>query len=103
EQKSFSDTDKRGRLRLVGSQDGRDGSVTIHQDVNLHATVLADGEAIEHSYDSGRIGWIQIVRGVALVNGQQLQAGDGAAINAAGTLRISSITSAECLVFDMSG
>lgn len=103
EQKSFSTAQKHGRLRLVGSQDGRDGSVTIHQDVNLYATVLADGDAVDHGYDEGRIGWIQIVRGVALVNGQQLQAGDGAAITAAGTLSISSISSAECLVFDMAG
>lgn len=100
EQKSFSDFDKRGQLCLVGSPDGRDGSVTIHQDVYLYATVLKDGEFVEHTYNTGRGGWIQVVKGAALVNGEQLQAGDGAEITSAGTLAITGVDNTECLLFD---
>jgi redox-sensitive bicupin YhaK (pirin superfamily) len=101
EQKSFSVADKHGQLRLVGSQDGRDGSVTIHQDMDFFATILGQGDETAHTYQSGRSGWIQVVKGVALVNGQQLQAGDGAAINAPGKLTIRGVASTECLLFDM--
>ena len=72
EQKTFSDADKRGRLRLIGSRDGREGSVTIHQDVDLYATVLAEGQTVGHGLRDGRAAWVQVARGTAMLNGEQL-------------------------------
>lgn len=106
EQKSFADGDKRGRLRLVGSRDGRDGSVTIHQDVDLYAALLADGEAVSHELAPGRRGWLQVARGAVELNGQPLGAGDGVAVAAESAapygLEIAGGNEAEILLFDMS-
>ncbi len=101
EQKTFSVEDKRGKLRLVGSRDGRDGSVTIHQDVDLYATVLGEGEAVSHELKSGRGAWVQVAKGTAALNGEQLHPGDGVAIETAGKLELSGTSEAEVLVFDM--
>ena len=101
EQKAFSDDDKRGRLRLVGSRDGRDGSVTIHRDVDFYATVLADKDIVSHELKTGRVAWVQVAKGTAVLNGEQLYPGDGVAIEAAGTLQLTGTSDAEVLVFDM--
>lgn len=101
EQKTFVETDRRGRLRLIGSRDGRDGSVTIHQDVDLYATLLAKGDVVEHVVDADRRGWLQVARGSVTLNGQTLDEGDGVAVSAAGLLRIEGLADAEVLVFDM--
>ncbi len=101
EQKTFPDTEKRGRLRLVGSRDGRDGSVTIHQDVDLYATLLAAGEAVSHAIAPARGGWVQVARGSVTLNGETLKEGDGAAITTPGTLRLEGGADAEVLLFDM--
>src|SRR3979490_2410720 len=77
EQKTFPDAEKRGRLRLVGSSDGRDGSVVIHQDVELLAALLSAGEKLTHTLASGRKGWIQVIRGAVVLDGGDLVAGDG--------------------------
>ncbi len=79
EQKSFTDADKRGRLCLVGSADGRHGSVVIHQDVELFAALLGDGDGLSHEVAPGRRSWLQVLRGAVSLNGQQLDEGDGAA------------------------
>ena len=63
EQKSFTDGEKRGRLRLVASRDGRDGSVVIHQDADLYASLLDTGEQVTHALRAGRGAWVQVVRG----------------------------------------
>src|SRR5262252_4566222 len=63
EQKTFDERAKRGGFRLVGSRDGRDGSVTIHQDVDLYAAILADGESVSHAFAADRRGWLQVARG----------------------------------------
>src|ERR1700694_1172441 len=76
EQKTFPDADKRGRLRLVGSSDGRDGSVVIPQDVELFAAILDAGAQVTHALSAGRKGWLQVVRGTVAMNGQDLDAGD---------------------------
>src|ERR1700681_2266847 len=68
EQKTFPDADKRGRLRLVGSSDGRDGSVVIHQNVELFAALLNAGEKVTHALATGRKGWLQVTRGAVLMN-----------------------------------
>jgi redox-sensitive bicupin YhaK (pirin superfamily) len=101
EQKAFSDAEKRGRLLLIGSHDGRDGSVTIHQDVDLYATLLGAGDAVEHIIAPGRGGWVQVARGSVSVNGEELREGDGLAISTSGRLRIEGLGDAEALLFDM--
>jgi quercetin 2,3-dioxygenase len=80
EQTTFAETEKSDRLRLVGSSDGREGSVTIHQDVSLYAASLRSGVSIIHPLQADRGLWIQVARGAISVNGQDLSAGDGAAI-----------------------
>lgn len=101
EQKAFSADEKRGKLRLIGSRDGRDGSVTIHRDVDLYATVLSSGETVTHALSAGRGAWIQVARGTVTLNGEALKAGDGAAVATQGMLRLEGIDDAEVLVFDM--
>lgn len=101
EQKTFSAAEKRGKLRLIGSRDGRDGSVTIHRDVDLYATVLTSGETVTHALSAGRGAWIQVARGAVTLNGEALKAGDGAAVATQGVLRLEGIDDAEVLVFDM--
>src|SRR5262249_14129954 len=80
DQKQFPDGEKRGRLRLVGSSDGRDGSIVIHQDVELFAAILNSGEKVTHPFRGVRRAWLQIIRGAIEANGLRLSAGDGAAV-----------------------
>jgi len=101
EQKRFEDAEKRGRLRLVGSRDGRDGSITIHQDVDLYAGLFEPGEAAHLDLRPGRHAWIQVARGEVTVNGETLRAGDGAAVSDESALDIDATADAEILVFDL--
>lgn len=101
EETSFADADKRGQLRLVGSRDGRDDSVTIHPDVDLYASILAVNEELSHVLPVERCGWVQVVRGSVLVNGDELNAGDGVAIGGASEINLSGTSKAEVLLFDM--
>ena len=102
EQRNFADSEKRGRLRLVASRDGRDGSVLIHQDADIYASILGAGEAVSHGLAAGRRGWIQVVRGAVAVNGKSLQAGDGAAASELPTLEIIGASDGtEILLFDL--
>ena len=101
EQKHFAAKDKRGRLRLVGSRDGRDGSVTIHQDADLYATLLGDGDTVSHELAEGRKGWVQVARGGAMLNEQLLDAGDGVAVEGPATIRLTGASETEILLFDM--
>jgi quercetin 2,3-dioxygenase len=102
EQKNFATAEKQGKLRLVGSRDGRDGSITIHQDVDLFATTLRAEDAVSHTFAHGRVGWLQVARGTVQLNDQVLVAGDGAAIaqNSAIALQ-GTAEDAELLLFDM--
>ena len=101
EQKTFTDAEKRGRLRLVGSRDGRNGSVTIHQAVDLYAGLFDAGERTRFDLADGRIGWIHVARGSVDINGETLSAGDGAAVREPGLIEIEGRRDAEVLVFDM--
>ena len=101
EQIRFSREEKLNRLRLVGSRDGRDGSVTIHQDVNLYASVLEQDNDVSLDVGDDRKVFVQIIRGDIAVNGQALSAGDGAQIEGERALEISAGSDAEFLVFDM--
>jgi hypothetical protein len=100
EQKTFPNKAKRGRLYLVGSKDGRDGSVTIRQDVELYASVLEPGEEARYALAPGRAAWLQIARGELDVNGNRLQEGDGVAITDEGDFRIAG-SGSEFLLFDL--
>jgi len=102
EQKTFPDADKRGRLRLVGSSDGRDGSVVIHQDVELFAAILNAGEQVALPLSTGRKAWLQVVRGAVVMNGQELDVGDGAAVEGEPTLTVAAkVDGTEILIFDL--
>ena len=101
EQKRFSNEEKQGALRLVGSRDGRDGSVTIHQDVNLYSSLLGAGDTVSFELGDGRSGWVQVARGSVRLNGNELAAGDGVALRGAQTVSIDGIDGAEILLFDM--
>lgn len=101
EQKMYLPAEKRGKLRLVASRDGRDNSVSIHQDVNLYATLLEAGEKVLHEIQSGRHVWVQVARGEIMLNGVPLKAGDGAAISDESIVAIEGIESAEVLLFDL--
>ncbi|BAZ20389.1 Pirin domain protein [Kalymmatonema gypsitolerans NIES-4073] len=102
EQKTFTQEEKSGTLRLVGSRDGRGGSITIHQDVDLYATLLKDGEEVSHPLANGRVAWLQVVRGAVELNHQSLTAGDGAAISQEENMTLRGASSdAEVLLFDM--
>ncbi len=101
EQKAFGREEKQGRLRLVGSRDGRDGSVTIHQDVDLYATLLDEGDSVTHELRPGRHAWVQVARGQVRLNGEVLKEGDGAAISNETALTLDGVVSAEVLLFDL--
>lgn len=103
EQKAFPDAERSGQLRLVGSRDGRDGSLTIHQDVDLYASLLKSGDEVVFELQPGRQVWIQAVRGTLLANDQQLYAGDGLGITDTGRLVMRATDDAEFLLFDLAG
>jgi redox-sensitive bicupin YhaK (pirin superfamily) len=101
EQRAFSTEEKRGRLRLVGAPDGREGAVTIHQNVQLYASVLAPGERVQHALAPGRHAWVQVIRGRVTVNGERLGAGDGAALSDERLVELVADEDSELLLFDL--
>ncbi len=102
EQKHFGDDEKRGRLRLVASPDGRDGSVSIHQDALLFAGLFDGDEEAQYRLPAGRKGYLHVARGAVAVNGQSLSAGDALATDA-GVIRLAGGREAEVLLFDLPG
>ena len=101
EQRAFPPSGRRGSLRLVASRDGRDGSVTVHQDVDLYATLLSPGAAVELALRPNLHAWVQVVRGDVDVNGASLVAGDGAAVSDERSVRVRAGDDAELLLFDL--
>jgi hypothetical protein len=101
EQKSFRNAEKRGRFRIVGSSDGRDGSVVIHQDVKLLAALLNPGEQVTHAVSTERKDWLQMVRGAVEMNGHDLGIGDGVAVRDEPNLTVRAKTDTEILAFDL--
>ncbi len=101
EQKTFADEEKRSRLRLIASADGRDDSVLIHQDAQLYAALLAPAEQVVHQLGPERHAWLQVARGAVTLNNQTLNQGDGAAISHEQTLQIAGQETAEILLFDL--
>ena len=101
EQKSLSPEQRLDRLCLLASPDGRDGSLTIHQDVSLYSAVMSPGVDIRHEPAAGRFAWVQVARGALSLNGQRLQQGDGAAVSQEPHLVLSATEPAEILLFDL--
>jgi quercetin 2,3-dioxygenase len=103
EQKTFPDAEKRGRLRLIASPDASEGSLAIHQDVRVYATILAPGEEVRLPLAPGRHAWVQVARGELTANGRSLEAGDGAALSGEDALVLAGRGAAggEALVFDL--
>jgi redox-sensitive bicupin YhaK (pirin superfamily) len=101
EQKTFPETQKQGKLRLIASRDASDGSVKINQDAKLYVTLLKPGEEVTHEFAAGRHGWLQVARGSVEVNGKKLEQGDGAAISDEKKLSIQGSDAAEVLLFDL--
>ncbi|HWP64700.1 MAG TPA: pirin family protein [Candidatus Limnocylindria bacterium] len=101
EQREFPAPERRDRLRLVASRDGRDGSVTVHQDVDVYAASLSPGATVELPLQPGRHAWVQVVRGVVAVNGTALADGDGAALSGERSVRLDAHGDAELLLFDL--
>jgi redox-sensitive bicupin YhaK (pirin superfamily) len=103
EQKHFEAADKFGRLRLVASSNGRDGSVSLNQDVDMYAALLDGDDTTRHELAADRSAWIQVANGTVEVNGQVLKAGDGASVNGPATLEFNGANNAEVILFDQQG
>lgn len=101
EQRSFPDEERRNRLRLVASDDGREGSVRIHQAASLRVASLEAGASVKHAFDPGVHGWLQLARGQARAGDATLRQGDGAALAGEATLEIAAETAAEILLFEL--
>jgi len=101
EQRRFPAEEKRGRVRLVASRDGAEGSVTVHQDARLLAALLGPGEEVHHRLAPGRHAWVQVARGEVELGGRRLSAGDGAALSGEPEVALRGATEAEVLVFDL--
>jgi redox-sensitive bicupin YhaK (pirin superfamily) len=100
EQKTFPEAERRGKLRLVASSDGRDGSVSLHQNVALWAGVLDEGQKAEVALAAGRYAWVHVARGAVTVNGKRLGEGDGAALSDERAVALEG-HGGEVLVFDL--
>jgi redox-sensitive bicupin YhaK (pirin superfamily) len=101
EQKHFTAADKRGRLRLIASRDGAEGSVTVHQDVRVFAGLFDGAETSDYELAGGRRAWLQVARGEVSVGDTRLQAGDGARIAGPAQIRVHDGADAEVLLFDL--
>jgi redox-sensitive bicupin YhaK (pirin superfamily) len=101
EEKKFSDDEKRNKLRLIVSPDGGDGSVKIHQDAKIFASLLDDRQQVVHSLEAGRSAWLQVAAGSVRLNDVALKQGDGAAVSQESKLRITAEGPSEVLLFDL--
>jgi len=101
EQTMFEESERRGKLRLVASRDGREGSVTIHQDAALYASLLEPGESVSHTPAPGRRQWLQVARGSVVANGEKLEQGDALALVQEPKIEITGAEPAEILLFDL--
>lgn len=90
-----------GQLKLIASPSGEEGTLKVHQDVNLYGAVLSKGERISHTFNTDRQGWLQIARGEVILNQTPLQAGDGAAISHESDMVLTATQDAEILLFDL--
>jgi quercetin 2,3-dioxygenase len=101
EQKAFSEAERKNVLRLVASEDAREGAVRVHQDVALYATLLDSEKKVTHELRPGRHAWIHVAKGEVEVNGVRMQAGDGASVSDERKLEIAGKSPSEVLLFDL--
>jgi redox-sensitive bicupin YhaK (pirin superfamily) len=101
EQKAFPEAEKRGKLRLIASPNGQDGSVTIHQDAKLYVSLLAPGQEVQHQLGKDCHAWLQVAKGAVVLNGHKLAQGDGAAVSLEAQVSIQGSDDAEVLLFDL--
>jgi len=101
EQKLFSEEERQGKLRLIASPDGSEGSVKINQDARVYASIAEPDTKLTHGLEQNRYGWLQVARGNVSVNDVELNQGDGAAVSNESTLTISAHDRAEFLLFDL--
>lgn len=101
DQKYFGAAEKKGKLRLVVSPDGRDGSVKIRQNNELYATLLGEGDSVQHELKPQRHAYVQVAKGSVTLNGKKLEQGDGAAISEEKSFELTGVNDAEVLVFDL--
>ncbi len=101
EQKQFPLEERRDGFHLVGDRHGTDGAVTIHQDVRLYVANLEAGQSLTHELPAGRHTWLQVVRGIVELEGNELREGDGAAISEMRSLDLTTASGAELLLFDL--
>jgi len=101
EQKAIPPEEKRGKLRLIASRDAREGSVTVHQDLSLYATLLAPGQSVTHALAAQRHAWVQVAGGEVTVNGERLSQGDGLGISEVAEVKITGEKDAHVLLFDL--
>jgi redox-sensitive bicupin YhaK (pirin superfamily) len=101
EQREFPKHERKNRLRLVASPDGRDGSLTIRQDARLFLATLDGERSVTHPVAPGRHAWLQVLKGKIDINGRSLNAGDGAAVSEESELTIRSDATSEVLLFDL--
>ena len=101
DQLNFPPSVKQGRLQLIVSGDGREGSLKIHRDADIHASLLEPGDTVRHPIGPDRKAWLQMVAGTVSVNGENLAAGDAVAIENESEITISADAESEFLLFDM--
>jgi redox-sensitive bicupin YhaK (pirin superfamily) len=101
EEKHFDPVSKKGKLRLIASPDGRDGSVSLRQDAAIYASILDGEDRVEHELAQGRLGYVHVARGQVTVNGVALSAGDALKVTDAGTVVLADAQAAEVLLFDL--
>jgi len=101
DQRAFPESERTGRWRVVASPDGRDDSLTIHQDAEVMLATLAGGDEVVHTLAPGRRAWLQILRGRVNVAGKPLAEGDGAAVEGEPSLKIHAEETAEVMLFDL--
>jgi redox-sensitive bicupin YhaK (pirin superfamily) len=101
EQQAFTDTEKRGQLRVVASPDGRQGSLRLQADAVVYSGLFNAGETAELALSAGRHAWVQVARGQVRVNGRDLGEGDGAALSDEPSVRLEGIKGGEVIVFDL--
>jgi redox-sensitive bicupin YhaK (pirin superfamily) len=101
DQRAFPEEERRGRLRVVASPDGRDGSLTIHQDAEVFLSSLAAGERVTHELAPGRHAWLQVLRGSARLNRVPLASSDGAAVSDESSLTVLATETCEVMLFDL--
>ncbi len=101
DQKTFPESERKRRLRLIASPDGREDSIAINQDASLFASLIDSGDAVDHELADGRHAWVQVARGRVTLNDTILHAGDGAAISEEKALTIGTDEHAEILLIDL--